>query len=48
MRYHEKQEMTLRLWELLPMLLIGTIAPEDEKPEDVRLAVGNVSTPCGW
>ncbi|HJX88988.1 MAG TPA: DNA primase [Pyrinomonadaceae bacterium] len=26
--------------ELLPMLLIGTIAPEDEKPEDVRLAVG--------
>jgi DNA primase len=24
--------------ELLPMVLIGTIAPEDEKPEDVRLA----------
>jgi len=26
--------------ELLPMLLIGTIAPDDEKPEDVRLTVG--------
>ncbi len=26
--------------ELLPMLLIGTIAPDDDKPEDVRLTVG--------
>ena len=39
-RYHEKPKMTLRRRNFCRCYSLARSLPEDEKPEDVRLAVG--------